>query len=157
MIFRTKRELLRYRGKNENDNKLVDRRIASGKVVKVADGYKVVDLEEEVKILREKLENEVLKKNVESEALKENTTQQSETLKECKNALPDLKEHIEYLLMLNQKKNEIIKEIINMIYLKHQDKGWDYAVELMSKQFGYEPDPSEEDELNFIKELLNSN
>ena len=143
MIFRTKRELLRYRGKNENDNKLVDRRIASGKVVKVADGYKVVDLEEEVKVLREKLESAA------------NTTQGSEVLKEGKNTLPDLKEHIEYLLMLNEKKNEVIKEIINMIYLKHQDKGWDYAVELMSKQFGYEPDPSEEDELNFIKELLN--
>ena len=136
MIFRTKRELLRYRGKNENDNKLVDRRIASGKVVKVADGYKVVDLEEEVKVLRERLENVA------------NTTQQGE------NTLPDLKEHIEYLLMLNEKKNEVIKEIINMIYLKHQDKGWDYAVELMSKQFGYEADQSEEDELNFIKDLL---
>ena len=139
MIFRTKRELLRYRGKNENDNKLVDRRIASGKVVKVADGYKVVDFEDEVRVLREKLENVA------------NTTQ------EGKNTLPDLKEHIEYLLMLNEKKNEVIKEIINMIYLKHQDKGWDYAVELMSKQFGYEADPSEEDELNFIKELLNRN
>ena len=145
MIFRTKRELLRYRGKNENDNKLVDRRIASGKVVKVADGYKVVDFEEEVRVLREKLESVVMKENV------ANTTQQGG------NALPDLKEHIEYLLMLNEKKNEVIKEIINMIYLKHQDKGWDYAVELMSKQFGYEADPSEEDELNFIKELLNSN
>jgi hypothetical protein len=145
MIFRTKRELLRYRGKNENDNKLVDRRIASGKVVKVADGYKVVDFEDEVRVLREKLENVA------------NATQQSETLKEGENALPDLKEHIEYLLMLNEKKNEVIKEIINMIYLKHQDKGWDYAVELMSKQFGYEADPSEEDELNFIKELLNRN
>ena len=142
MIFRTKRELLRYRGKNENDNKLVDRRIASGKVVKVADGYKVVDFEDEVKKLRSELENA---KNV------VNTTQ------EGKNTLPDLKEHIEYLLMLNEKKNEVIKEIINMIYLKHQDKGWDYAVELMSKQFGYEADPSEEDELNFIKELLNLN
>lgn len=139
MIFRTKRELLRYRGKNENDNKLVDRRIASGKVVKVADGYKVVDFEDEVRVLREKLENVA------------NTTQ------EGKNTLPDLKEHIEYLLMLNEKKNEVIKEIINMIYLKHQDKGWDYAVELMSKQFGYEADPSEEDELNFIRELLNGN
>jgi hypothetical protein len=145
MIFRTKRELLRYRGKNENDNKLVDRRIASGKVVKVADGYKVVDFEDEVKRLRSELENVA------------NTTQQSETLKEGENTLPDLKEHIEYLLMLNEKKNEVIKEIINMIYLKHQDKGWDYAVELMSKQFGYEADPSEEDELNFIKELLNRN
>jgi hypothetical protein len=110
MIFRTKRELLRYRGKNENDNKLVDRRIASGKVVKVADGYKVVDLEEEIRVLRDKLEN------VESEALKENTTQ------EGKNTLPDLKEHIEYLLTLNEKKNEVINEITNMIYLKHQDK-----------------------------------
>ncbi len=144
MIFRTKRELLRYRGKNENDNKLVDRRIASGKVVKVADGYKVVDLEDEVKKLRSELENA---KNV------ANTTQQGE------NTLSDseLLSHLEYLLMLNEKKNEVIKEIINMIYLKHQDKGWDYAVELMSKQFGYEADPSEEDELNFIRELLNGN
>ena len=150
MIFRTKRELLRYRGKNENDNKLVDRRIASGKVVKVADGYKVVDLEEEVRVLREKLEK---LENVESEALKENTTQQGN------NTLLDseLLSHLEYLLILNEKKNDVIKEIINMIYLKHQDKGWDYAVELMSKQFGYEADPSEEDELNFIRELLKGN
>lgn len=142
MIFRTKRELLRYRGKNENDNKLVDRRIASGKVVKVADGYKVVDLEDEVKKLRSELENA---KNV------ANTTQQG------KNTLPDLKEHIEYLLMLNEKKNELIKSLTNIIYIKHQDKGRDYAVEYVAKQFGYEPDPSEEDELNFIRELLNSN
>lgn len=144
MIFRTKRELLRYRGKNENDNKLVDRRIASGKVVKVADGYKVVDLEEEVKILREKLEN------VESEALKENTTQQGN------NTLlgSELLSHLEYLLMLNEKKNELIKSLTNIIYIKHQDKGRDYAVEYVAKQFGYEPDPSEEDELNFIKDLL---
>ena len=145
MIFRTKRELLRYRGKNENDNKLVDRRIASGKVVKVADGYKVVDLEEEVKVLREKLENVA------------NTTQEGKNTLPESEALKDLKEHLEYLLILNEKKNEVIKEIINMIYLKHQDKGWDYAVELMSKQFGYEPDPSEEDELAFIRELLKSN
>jgi len=145
MIFRTKRELLRYRGKNENDNKLVDRRIASGKVVKVADGYKVVDLEEEVRVLREKLENVA------------NATQGSETLKEGKNTLSDneLLSHLEYLLMLNEKKNELIKSLTNIIYLKHQDKGRDYAVEYIAKQFGYEPDPSEEDELNFIKELLN--
>ena len=142
MIFRTKRELLRHRGKNENDNKLVDRRIASGKVVKVADGYKVVDLEDEVKKLRSELENA---KNV------ANTTQQG------KNTLSDLKEHIEYLLMLNEKKNEVIKSLTNIIYIKHQDKGRDYAVEYVAKQFGYEPDPSEEDELNFIKELLKSN
>jgi hypothetical protein len=58
------------------------------------------------------------------------------------------------LLTLNEKKNEVINEITNMIYLKHQDKWWDYAVELMSKQFGYEADPSEEDELAFIKDLL---
>lgn len=143
MIFRTKRELLRFWGKNENDNKLVDRRIASGKVVKVADGYKVVDLEDEVKVLRGKLEKLEKLENV------ANTTQQGE------NTLLDLKEHIEYLLMLNEKKNEVIKEVTNMIYLKHQDKGWDYAVEVVAKQFGYEPDPSEEDELIFIRELLN--
>lgn len=143
MIFRTKRELLRYRGKNENDNKLVDRRIASGKVVKVADGYKVVDLEEEVKKLRSELENV---KNV------ANTTQQG------KNTLDeDLFEHLKYLLIQNEKKNELIKSLTNIIYLKHQDKGRDYAVEYVAKQFGYEPDPAEEDELNFIKELLKGN
>lgn len=136
MIFRTKRELLRYRGKNENDNKLVDRRIASGKVVKVADGYKIVDLEEEVKVLREKLENVA------------HTTQQG------KNTLPDLKEHIEYLLDINEKKNEFIKLVTNAVYLKNEEKWWDYAVELIAKQFGYEPDEWEEDELNFIKELI---
>jgi hypothetical protein len=145
MIFRTKRELLRYRGKNENDNKLVDRRIASGKVVKVADGYKVVDLEDEVKKLRSELENA---KSV------ANTTQ--EDASQGKNTLLDseLLSHLEYLYIQNEKKNGVIKEIINMIYLKHQDKGWDYAVEIMSKQFGYEADASEEDELAFIKDLL---
>lgn len=147
MIFRTKRELLRYRGKNENDNKLVDRRIASGKVVKVADGYKVVDLEEENRVLREKLENVA---NTTQQG--KNTLLESEALKES-----ELLSHLEYLLMLNEKKNELIKSLTNIIYIKHQDKGRDYAVEYISKQFGYEPDPSEEDELNFIKELLKSN
>ena len=116
MIFRTKRELLRYRGKNENDNKLVDRRIASGKVVKVADGYKIVDLEEEVKVLREKLENVAHTTQQGNNALQgKNTLSESETLK-------DLKEHIEYLLDINEKKNEFIRLVTNAVYLKNEEK-----------------------------------
>lgn len=149
-MFFTKRELLRYLGKNENDNKLVDRMIKRGEVVKVADGYDIVENDTEALKKRIKELEWKLKDNEALGALQVKTEQGNNTLLDS-----EILSHLEYLLMLNEKKNEVIKEIINMIYLKHQDKGWDYAVELMSKQFGYEPDPSEEDELNFIKELLN--
>lgn len=46
MLFRTKRELLEYLGKNLNDNKLVDRMISRGDVIKDCNGYEYVDREE---------------------------------------------------------------------------------------------------------------
>ena len=42
-MFFTKRELLRYLGKNENDNKLVDRMIKRWEVIRLADGYDIVE------------------------------------------------------------------------------------------------------------------
>ena len=42
-MFFTKRELLMFLGKNENDNKLVDRMIKRWEVIRLADGYELVE------------------------------------------------------------------------------------------------------------------
>lgn len=152
-MFFTKRELLGYLGKNENDNKLVDRMIKRGEVVRTADGYDIVEndtdaLKWRIKELEWKI-NLLEKDNEALRALQSKSEQGTNTLQD------DIFEHIEYLYVLNERKNELIKNLTNIIYLKHQDKGWDYAVEAVAKQFGYEADTSEEDELAFIGDLIN--
>ena len=54
MEFDTKRELLEYLGKNPTDNKLVDRMMARGEVVK-RDGVFYLVVEDEVSRLRRKV------------------------------------------------------------------------------------------------------
>ena len=61
-MFYTKSELLKFLGKNENDNKLVDRMIKRCEVIRLADGYELVedDVEElkwKIKELEWKIED----------------------------------------------------------------------------------------------------
>ena len=67
MLFSTKKELLEYRGKNWNDNKLVDRWILRWEVVMEDGMFRLVDkdaiiaeLEEEIKNLKEQQGNNAL-------------------------------------------------------------------------------------------------
>ena len=55
MWFETKRALLEHLGKNPNDNKLVDRLILRGEVVKIDGMYEVVDKDVIISILRDKV------------------------------------------------------------------------------------------------------
>ena len=63
MEFRTKKDLLEYLGKDGNDNKLVDRMIVRGEVIKRNRIYvyesledKIMEKEKEIKNLTEKVE-----------------------------------------------------------------------------------------------------
>ena len=53
--FTTKAELLKHLGKNEKDNKLVDRMIAKGLVYKESWMYVLVDKDTEIKKLKEEI------------------------------------------------------------------------------------------------------
>ena len=61
--FATKSELLKHIGKNEKDNKLVDRMISKGLVYKESGMYVLVD--KDVEIERLKKEIEILKQKLE--------------------------------------------------------------------------------------------
>lgn len=61
--FSTKSELLKHIGKNEKDNKLVDRMISKGLVYKESGMYVLVD--KDVEIERLKKEIEILKQKLE--------------------------------------------------------------------------------------------
>ena len=57
MKFRTKRELLRYLGKSEGDNKLIDRMILRDEVRKENGMYILVDKDVEIEELKKEIKN----------------------------------------------------------------------------------------------------
>lgn len=57
MKFRTKRELLRYLGKSEGDNKLIDRMILRDEVRKENRMYILVDKDMEIEELKKEIKN----------------------------------------------------------------------------------------------------
>ncbi len=82
MLFSTKKELLEYRGKNGNDNKLVDRWILRGEVVMEDGMFRLVDKD----AIIEELENEI--KNLREQQGKNTLTTDSEWANESgKNTL----------------------------------------------------------------------
>lgn len=93
--FSTKAELLKHLGKNEKDNKLVDRMMLKGLVYKESGMYVLVDKDLEIERLKE--ENEVLVKQIKK--LKEEWSSHSEWKKEEGNnaLIAQLKEEIKWL------------------------------------------------------------
>lgn len=128
MEFATQRELLEHLGKNENDRNLVQRLIIKGDVVRENGMYVLVDKDEIIKNLRE--ENEKLRS--ENVATKENNWD-----------LEFYKVNSEYWEGLNNRKKEIINNILNDIYLDSKKKGSmenaDDFFTRMSKKYGYNP------------------
>lgn len=57
MLFSTKKELLEYRGKNGNDNKLVDRWILRGEVVMEDGMFRLVDKDAIIEELKNEIKN----------------------------------------------------------------------------------------------------
>lgn len=102
MLFSTKKELLEYRGKNGNDNKLVDRWILRGEVVMEDGMFRLVDkdaiieeLEKEIKSMREQQGKNTL--TTDSEWVNEsgkNTLQGNNTLLE---RVKELESDLEYV------------------------------------------------------------
>ena len=99
--FTTKAELLKHLGKNEKDNKLVDRMMLNGLVYKESWMYVLVDKDTEIKRLKE--ENEVLVKQIKK--LKEGWSTHSEWKKEEGNnaLIAQLNSDLDYQIAENEK------------------------------------------------------
>ena len=120
--FTTKAELLKHLGKNEKDNKLVDRMMLKGLVYKESWMYVLVDKDTEIKRLKE--ENEVLVKQIKK--LKEGSTTHSEWKKEEGNnaLIAQLNSDLDYQIAENEKlekKVATFQECIRRCYLRAQN------------------------------------
>lgn len=128
MGFETQAQLLRFLWKNENDRNLVQRKMIKGEIYKENGMYILVDKDEIIKNLRE--ENDKLRS--ENVATKESNWD-----------LEFYKVNSEYWEWLNNKKKEIINNILNDIYLDSKKKGsmenTDDFFTRMSEKYGYNP------------------
>ena len=120
--FSTKAELLKHIGKNEKDNKLVDRMMLKGLVYKESWMYVLVDKDTEIKRLKE--ENEVLVKQIKK--LKEGWSTHSEWKKEEGNnaLIAQLNSDLDYQIAENEKlekKVATFQECIRRCYLRAQN------------------------------------
>ena len=120
--FTTKAELLKHIGKNEKDNKLVDRMMLKGLVYKESWMYVLVDKDTEIKRLKE--ENEVLVKQIKE--LKEGWSSHSEWKKEEGNnaLIAQLNSDLDYQIAENEKlekKVATFQECIRRCYLRAQN------------------------------------
>ena len=120
--FTTKAELLKHLGKNEKDNKLVDRMMLKGLVYKESWMYVLVDKDTEIKRLKE--ENEVLVKQIKK--LKEGWSTHSEWKKEEGNnaLIAQLNSDLDYQIAENEKlekKVATFQECIRRCYLRAQN------------------------------------
>lgn len=122
--FSTKAELLKYLGKNEKDNKLVDRMIAKGFVYKENWMYVLVDKDSEIERLKK--ENAEMAKQIKE--LKENWQSGTHALwknEEGNNALiAQLNSDLEYQMKENEKlerRVDMYQECIRRCYLWAQN------------------------------------
>ena len=106
--FATKAELLKHLGKNEKDNKLVDRMMLKGLVYKESWMYVLVDKDLEIERLKE--ENEVLVKQIKK--LKEEWSSHSEWKKEEGNnaLIAQLNSDLDYQIAENEKLEKKVAE-----------------------------------------------
>ena len=111
-MFYTKRELLKFLGKNENDNKLVDRMIKRWEVIRLADGYELVENDTEALKKRIKeLEWRIVDGRIEGGAEKGDETNSD-----------DLANDLEYLnqeyMKLEESRERAIRKLYNLMVAK---------------------------------------
>ena len=129
--FTTKAELLKHLGKNEKDNKLVDRMILKGLVYKESWMYVLVDKDMEIERLKEK--NEVLVKQIEklkadwqagTHALWEKEEGNNALTAQLKEEIKWLNSDLDYQIAENEKlekKVATFQECIRRCYLRAQN------------------------------------
>lgn len=158
--FRTQREVSEYFWKNPNDRSFISRNIKKGKIIKDNGWYIIVeedinsvasnevdkvvyDLQKEVERLRK--ENNELKKE-----LKEKSEQKSDWLLDIDN--------LKYLMDMLQRRNKFIQAVIKDFFDSHPwqyDRDW--AIEEVYKKYKFEENPTDDDEIMYILELISDN
>ena len=172
MRFKTKKELLEHLGKNVNDRKLVDRMMSKGEVVMVDWEYEyntpAEDFSEREKELMEKIEwleftldlkeSQIEGLRWEIEELKKTPAVQVEknvayTTNEVSDS--ELLWHLEYLYDMVEKKNSFIAEVVQQFFNKNRmSYDYDWAREECYKIFKYVEDLNEQDELEYVKDII---
>ena len=142
--FRTKSEMLKHLGKNGEDRRYIDRKLASGEIV-LRDGLYwlgreyIMELEKEVENLKQERD-----KNT-TQVMNKDDKMSSDS---------DLIDHIRYLYIRNEMRDECIKKLVGLYYNKNTAAWWDAAMEKTYQLIWFEVDPDEGAELEYIRSII---
>ena len=147
--YHKKKDILEKMWKNGKDYKLLDRLISSWVVI--TDGYRYAIYKEYMESRVEELEKEI--KNLkEKDGI--NAIKKEEIAVQSAVSDSELLDHLRYLYYRNEAKLEGLNNVVLMYYHKNSDKWFDECLEKVYKMIGYEEDPSEKDELEYIKSII---
>ena len=159
--FRTQREVSEYFGKNPNDRSFISRNIKKGKIIKDNGWYTIVDYKEDIKSVASSnevdidkvvydLQKEVEKLRKENKELKEKSEQKSDWLLDIDN--------LKYLMDMLQRRNKFIQAVIKDFYdsnVGKYDRYW--AIAEVYKKYKFEENPTDDDEIMYILEIISDN
>lgn len=163
--FRTQREVSEYFGKNPNDRSFISRNIKKGKIIKENGWYAIVDYKEDIKSVASSnevdidkvvydLQKEVERLRKENKGLKEKSEQKSDKKEDW---LLDI-DNLKYLMDMLQRRNKFIQAVIKDFFDSHPwqyDRDW--AIAEVYKKYKFEENPTDDDEIMYILELISDN
>lgn len=159
--FRTQREVSEYFGKNPNDRSFISRNIKKGKIIKDNGWYTIVDYKEDIKSVASSnevdidkvvydLQKEVEKLRKENKELKEKSDNKEVWLLDIDN--------LKYLMDMLQRRNKFIQAVIKDFFDSHPwqyDRDW--AIAEVYKKYKFEENPTDDDEIMYILEIISDN
>ena len=142
MIYRTKADLLGRLWKARSDVRLIDRMVGRGEVKKTSEWY---ELNENFFI---KWVNEYDKNMIQN-----NTTYDKNiTLpdKNLENQVKDLKDHLRFFYEMDLARKAAMEKVVQWMFNKNQGAWWDEAIIKANKFMEFEPNPLEEEEIEYV-------
>ena len=164
--FRTQREVSEYFGKNPNDRSFISRNIKKGKIIKDNGWYTIVEevtitprgvneiLGEEHTNIFDDYENKIRDLKIENDKLKKELKEKSEQKSDW---LLDI-DNLKYLMDMLQRRNKFIQAVIKDFFdsnVGKYDREW--AIAEVYKKYKFEENPTDDDEIMYILELISDN
>ena len=159
--FRTQREVSEYFGKNPNDRSFISRNIKKGKIIKEDGWYTIVDYKEDIKRVASSNEVDIDKVVYDLQKEVERLRKENKELKEKSDNkevwLLDI-DNLKYLMDMLQRRNMFIQAVIKDFYdsnIGKYDREW--AIEEVYKKYKFEENPTDDDEIMYILEIISDN
>ena len=154
--FRTQREVSEYFGKNPNDRSFISRNIKKGKIIKDNGWYTIVE-EDINSVASNDLDKVVYDLQKEVERLRKENNELKEKSDNKEVWLLDI-DNLKYLMDMLQRRNKFIQAVIKDFFDSHPwqyDREW--AIEEVYKKYKFEENPTDDDEIMYILELISDN